>query len=161
MQRCVLLVDADAVYGRTLAALLRRQGDLVEWVATRAAALEAARRRRFDLAVVDLFVGGGGPELARALARRVPKLVLSLGARLRDDELLEAALGFPVRRKASLPDALGAPALRAASASSSGAACAATRPAARPPARAASAPAPAPAAPARGRGRRPGRPPGA
>lgn len=156
MERIVLLVDADPSYGRTLAALLRRQGDVVEVVSTRSAALGAARRRRFDLAIVDLFVDGGGAELARSLARRVPVLVLSFGARLHEDELLEAALGFPVRRKTALPALLGAAALTGPGASSSDAACAATRRAARPPSRAASAPARAQPSRWRGRDRRPG-----
>ncbi len=156
MERRVLLVDTDAGYGRTLAALLRRQGDRVQAVRTRAAALYAARRRRFDLAVVDLFLGGGGAELARALSRHVPALVLSLGTRLADDDLLEAALGFPVRRKANLPGDLVARAFTARGASSSGAACGATRPRSRPRARVANAPAPGPGAPSRARARRAG-----
>jgi CheY-like chemotaxis protein len=157
MARQVLLVDADAGYGRALAALLRRQGDHVRVVRTGAAALSAARRRRFDLAVVDLFLGGGGAEVARALSRHVPELVLSLGTRLSDDALLEAALGFPVRRKMHLPAALDARgALTAPSVSSSDAACGATRPGSRRRARAASAPVPAPRAPAPVRVRRVG-----
>jgi hypothetical protein len=74
---------------------------------TRAQALQAARRRPYDLAVVDLFLRGGGAELARDLARSVPQLYLSLGARLVEDEILEAALGFPVCRKSALPGLLG------------------------------------------------------
>lgn len=108
--RTVLLVDADASYGQALAALLRRQGDAVEVVATRAEALAAVRRKHFDVAVVDLFVAGGGPELAQRLSRRVPRLVLSFGAHLGGDELVEAALGFPVRHKAALPALLRRPA---------------------------------------------------
>jgi DNA-binding NarL/FixJ family response regulator len=73
---------------------------------TRAQALQAARRRPYDLAVVDLFLRGGGAELARDLARSVPQLYLSFGARMQQNEILEAALGFPVCRKASLPGLL-------------------------------------------------------
>jgi DNA-binding response OmpR family regulator len=98
----VLVVDADADYGRALAVVLRRAGGRVRVVRTRAQALQAARDSRFDLAVVDLFLGGGGVELARELARHVPRLMLSLAARLERGEILEAALGFPVHRKASL-----------------------------------------------------------
>lgn len=98
----VLVVDADADYGRALAVVLRRTGGLVRVVRTRAQALQAVRHSHFDLAVVDLFLGGGGVELARELARHVPRLMLSLAARLERGEILEAALGFPVHRKASL-----------------------------------------------------------
>lgn len=98
----VLVVDADADYGRALAVVLRRAGGRVRVVRTRSQALQAARDTRFDLAVVDLFLGGGGVELARELARHVPRLMLSLAARLERGEILEAALGFPVHRKASL-----------------------------------------------------------
>ncbi len=154
MERRVLLVDTDVGYTRALAALLRRRGDHVQSVRTPAAALSAARRRRFDLAVVDLLLGGGGPELAQALSRHVPALVLSLGTRLTDDALLEAALGFPVRRKSHLPRELGLCDVTDPGASSSGATCAVRRPAARPRARAANARARAPGAPSRARGRR-------
>ncbi len=102
-------------------------------------ALRAARRRRYDLAIVDLMVQGGGAELARKLARRIPRLLLSLGAQLERDEIIEAALGFPLCRKAALPARLRAP-----DASSSGRASAGRRPEARPPFPAASAPFPAP-----------------
>lgn len=101
--RRVLLVDPDADCGRTLAAVLRHQGDQVRVVSTRSQALLAARDEEYDLAVVDVFTKGGGVELARALSSHVPVLVLSLGAQLGKDRLLEAALGFPVCRKASLP----------------------------------------------------------
>ena len=99
----VLVVDSDAEYGRALSALLRRGGIRVRLARTRNQALLLARNQRFDLAVVDLFLGGGGVELARELSRRVPRLLLSLGARMDGQELLEAVLGFPVRRKVALP----------------------------------------------------------
>ena len=102
----VLVVDSDTVYSRALAALLRRSGVRVRLARTRTQALVLARNQRFDLAVVDLFLGGGGVELARELSRRVPRLLLSLGARMGGQELLEAALGFPVRRKVALPGLL-------------------------------------------------------
>ena len=105
----VLVVDSDAEYGRSLAMLLRRAGIRVRLARTRAQALQAARRGRFDLAVVDLFLGGGGVELARELSRRVPRLLLSLGARMGGDELLEAVLGFPDRREVAIPGLLGGP----------------------------------------------------
>jgi DNA-binding response OmpR family regulator len=104
--RSILLVESDEGCGRSLAVVLRRQGDHVHVARTRAQALQAARRRPYDLAVVDLFLRGGGAELARDLARSVPRLYLSLGARLEEDEILEAALGFPVYRKAALPGLL-------------------------------------------------------
>jgi hypothetical protein len=73
-------------------------------VRTAQAAVSAARRDEFDVAVVDLSVKGGGVALARRLARRVPRVYLSVGARLLADELVEAAIGFPVVRKRDLPD---------------------------------------------------------
>jgi len=103
MGRAILLVERDVTWGQTLAKLLRRQGDRVRVAHTRSQALLEARRKPYDLAIVDLFVRGGGVELARELSRQVPRLYLSLGARLGRDELLEAALGFPVHRKAELP----------------------------------------------------------
>ena len=63
----VLVVDADADYGRALAVVLRRTGGQVRVVRTRAQALQAAKTARFDLAVVDLFLGGSA---APAVARR-------------------------------------------------------------------------------------------
>jgi CheY-like chemotaxis protein len=105
--RSVLVVDSDAEYGHALAVLLRRDGVRVRLARTRGQALQAVRRARFDLAVVDLLLEGGGVELARALSRRVPRLLLSVGASMAHDEILEAALGFPVRRKVALPSLLG------------------------------------------------------
>jgi DNA-binding response OmpR family regulator len=104
--RAILLVESDEGCSRSLAVVLRRQGDRVHVARTRGQALQAARRRPYDLAVVDLFLRGGGAELARDLARSVPQLYLSFGARLLQHEILEAALGFPVCRKASLPGLL-------------------------------------------------------
>ena len=147
--RTVLLVDSDAAYGRALAIVLRRQGDRVTVVRTRTQALTACRRASYDLAIVDLFVDGGGAELARELSRSVPRLLLSLGARLGREEVLEAALGFPVLRKAALPALLKAP-----DASSNGGGFVARRPESPLLSRAASERAPALAARARHRARR-------
>jgi CheY-like chemotaxis protein len=147
--RTILLVEADSGCGQVLAALLRRQGDRVRLARTRAQALLAARRQPYDLAIVDVLMRGGGAELARELSQSVPRLCLSLGARLEQQEILEAALGFPVHRKAALPALL-----RGRGASSSDRASAGRRLRSRRPARASSAPAPGPAAPGPGRGRR-------
>jgi len=87
----ILLVDQDAACGRTLSVVLRRQGHRVHVARTRGRALAAARRQAFDLAIVDLFVEGGGAELARELSRHVPRLLLTLGMGLKQDEVLEAA----------------------------------------------------------------------
>lgn len=106
-RRTVLIVDRDAHYGRALTKLLEAQGNDVRLVTTAAQAQRAVRARRYDLAVVDLLQDGGGAELARTLSRRVGQLMLSIGARLERDELLEVALGFPVREKAALPKLLG------------------------------------------------------
>ena len=58
----MLVVDSDAEYGQALATLLRRDGVRVRLARTREQALQAARRVRFDLAVVDLFHGDGTPD---------------------------------------------------------------------------------------------------
>lgn len=144
--RNILLVESDAGCGRALATLLERDGDRVRLVRDRSEALAATRRRRYDLAVVDLFLPGGGPELARQLARRVPRLYLSLGARLATEEILRAVLGFPLLHKAALPQAITDPA-----ASSSDRGSEARRRGSSPPRPAASVPAPALAARARRR----------
>jgi DNA-binding response OmpR family regulator len=107
--RGVLLVESDAGCGQALARLVRRRGDRVRLVRTPGAAVAAAQRESYDLAVVDLFVKGGGVDLARRLTRRVPRVYLSVGARLLTDELLEAVIGFPVLRKRDLPSLLGPP----------------------------------------------------
>jgi CheY-like chemotaxis protein len=105
--RAILLVEPDASCGGTLARLMRRGGDRVRVVRTTRAALAAARREPYDLAVVDLLLKGGGVDLARRLTPRVPRVYLSIGARLLGDEIIEAAVGFPVLRKGELPDRLG------------------------------------------------------
>lgn len=128
-RRSILLVEDDPGYAQALCLVLRRQGDSVEVARGRSEALDATRKRDYDLAVVDLFARGGGTELARELSDRVRHLVLSHGAELPKEELLEAALGFPVCRKATLPALL-----TGRGASSSGKASAAKRRAARRPA---------------------------
>ena len=70
--------------------------------------MAAAERQAYDLAVVDLLLPGGGHDLGRRLSRRVPRLYLSVGARLLPEEIVEMALGFPVLRKASVPELVGA-----------------------------------------------------
>jgi hypothetical protein len=67
----------------------------------------AAQRESYDLAVVDLFVKGGGADLARRLTRRVPRVYLSVGAKMLTDELLEAVIGFPVLRKREVASLVG------------------------------------------------------
>ena len=101
--RAILLVESDAGCGQALARLVRRSGDRVRLVRTPGAAVAAAQRESYDLAVVDLFVKGGGVDLARRLTRRVPRVYLSVGPKLLTDELLETAIGFPVLRKRDLP----------------------------------------------------------
>ena len=127
--RTILLVEADSGCAQALALILQRQGDRVRVVGSRAEALNAVRREPYDVAIVDLFVQGGGTELARALSRRVPRLVLSHGALMEKEEILEAALGFPVCRKATLPSLL-----RGRAASSNGTAYGVRRPRSRRPA---------------------------
>ena len=53
---------------------------------------------------MDLFVKGGGVDLARRLTPRLKRVYLSVGPKLLTDELLETAIGFPVLRKRDLPD---------------------------------------------------------
>jgi CheY-like chemotaxis protein len=101
--RAILLVESDAGCGQALARLVRRRGDRVRLVRTPGAAVAAAQRGSYDLAVVDLFVKGGGVDLARRLTRRVPRIYLSVGAKLLTEEILEAAIGFPVLRKKNVP----------------------------------------------------------
>ena len=146
----VLLVDADPAFGRALALVLRSQGLDVSVVQSRSQALQAVRQRSYGVALVDLFVPGGGLELARDLSRQVPRLLLTVGAQLATEELLEAVLGFPVHRKAALPGLLKVP-----GASSSDKASGVTRPESRRPRLVSSAPAPGPSARARRRDRRP------
>ena len=105
--RAILLVESDAGCGQALARLVRRSGDRVRLVRTPGAAVAAAQRESYDLAVVDLFVKGGGVDLARRLTRRVPRVYLSVGPKLLTDELLETAIGFPVLRKRDLPGLVG------------------------------------------------------
>jgi len=145
----VLLVDRDLECGQAIAAVLRRSGDVVYVVRNRSQALQLLKRWRFTLAIVDLFVDGGGLELARELSRQVPRVMLCMGAAMPEDELLEAALGFPVHRKAALPELLKDP-----FASSSDEASAGTHRGSRRPLRVANEPAPAPCAHVRGRQRR-------
>jgi CheY-like chemotaxis protein len=104
----ILLVEADAQCGRALARLLRRNGHRVCLVRTARAASAAVQRESFDIAIVDLLLAGGGTDLGRRLARSVPRLYLSIGARLLPEEIVEMALGFPVLRKASIPGLVGA-----------------------------------------------------
>lgn len=101
--RAILLVESDVGCGRALSRLVRRAGDRVRLVRTAGAAVAAAQRQGYDVAVVDLLVKGGGVALARRLTRRVPRVYLSVGAKLLNDELVEAAVGFPVLRKRDLP----------------------------------------------------------
>lgn len=105
--RAILLVESDARCGQALARLVRRSGDRVRLVRTPGAAVAAAQRESYDLAVVDLFVKGGGVDLARRLTRRVPRVYLSVGPKLLTEELLEIAIGFPVLRKRDLPALIG------------------------------------------------------
>ncbi len=149
MSRSVLLVDQDAETARALAAVLRRTGALVHVARSRTQALNVLRRLRFELAIVDLFLDGGGVELARELARQIPQVVLSMGAALPEEDVIEAALGFPVHRKATLAGLTTGP-----DASSSDGASAARLLAAPPPCRGASGPARVPIAHVRGRSRR-------
>ena len=99
---CLLLVEPDAAHGRVQARLLTRLGYAVRLVQTRQAALRAIRRRRYAVVVVDLFLPGGAPQLARRLAPRVGRLVLCVGPNLARSEVLRAAGGFPVHRKRAL-----------------------------------------------------------
>jgi CheY-like chemotaxis protein len=145
----ILLVDGDAQCGRALAALLRRQGHVVRLVGSSARALQAVRRDEYELAIVDLFVDGGGLELARALGQRVGKLLLSVGAPLADGEILQAAFGFSVHRKVELPHLF-----RGQGAASNGGASAGKSAGSRRPSGGSSAPARGPG----GRGRRRDRP---
>jgi CheY-like chemotaxis protein len=110
--RAILLVEPDAACGRALARLVRRSGVRVRLVRTPRAALGAAAREAYDAAVVDLLVSGGGVDLARRLSRRVSRVYLSVGPRLLTDELVLAAVGFPVLRKKGLAQLFAPPRTR-------------------------------------------------
>lgn len=100
--RTILIVDPDSGYGRALAVVLKRQGNRVRLVKTRQQAVLASKREQYDLAIIDLFLAGGGVELARKLSPHVNQLVLTLGVRMEQSDILEAALGFQVYCKAAL-----------------------------------------------------------
>jgi CheY-like chemotaxis protein len=104
----ILLVESDAHCGQALARLLRRNGHRVRLARSARAAVTAADKESFDLAIVDLLVPGGGADLGRRLSRQVPRLYLSIGAHLLPEEIIEVALGFPVLRKSAVPGLLGA-----------------------------------------------------
>lgn len=131
----VLLVEPDPECGKAMSRVLRRRGHLVRLARTARAATSAAARGTFDMAVVDLLVPGGGVELARRLSRRVPRLYLSVGARLLPGEIVEAAVGFPVLRKAAVPRLVGGPAPSFARRRRASSPSVAKRPSARAPAR--------------------------
>ncbi len=116
--RVVLLVESDRPCALALARLLRRRGHRVRVAGSARAALQAAGRESFDLAVVDLLLPGGGVDLARRLSKKVPRLYLSVGARLLPGEIIEMALGFPVLRKAKVPELVRARGGRRAAAAS-------------------------------------------
>ena len=86
----VLLVDADAVARRFVAALLRQQNHEVEEAADGETALRAARERRPDLVVLEMVLPGrDGAEILESLkagaeTRRIPVLVLSVRSREED-----------------------------------------------------------------------------
>jgi DNA-binding NtrC family response regulator len=105
--RSILLVEPDTRCGQALARLLRRNGHRVCLARTARSAVAAVARQTFDLAVVDLLVPGGGVDLGRRLSRQIPRLYLAIGAHLLPEEIIEAALGFPVLRKAAVPQVLG------------------------------------------------------
>jgi DNA-binding response OmpR family regulator len=102
LHRTILIVDPDSGYGRSLAVVLKRQGNRVRFVRTCQQALLATKRDQYDLAIVDLFLAGGGVELARKLSPHVAQLVLTLGVRMEQNDILQAALGFQVYCKSAL-----------------------------------------------------------
>ena len=129
-RRTILLVEDDPGYAQALSLVLRQQGDLVEVVQNRAQALAGGAARGYDLAVVDLFTRGGGAELARELSRRVPRLVLSHGARAAQGRAAGGGAGLP-----GLPQGHACPTLlRGRGASSNGTGSEARRPGSRRPA---------------------------
>jgi len=108
VSQSILLVESDTEWGQALARLLRRNGHRVRLTRSARAALTAAGKETFDVAVVDLLVPGGGVDLGRRLSGHVLRLYLSVGAHLLPEEIIEVALGFPVLRKSAVPGLLGA-----------------------------------------------------
>jgi len=86
----VLLVDADAVARRFVAALLRQQNHEVEEAGDGETALRVAREQHPDLIVLEMVLPGrDGAEILESLkagaeTRRIPVLVLSVRSREED-----------------------------------------------------------------------------
>ena len=91
--RAILLVESDTECGRALARLLRRNGHHVRLTRTARAALAAAERETFDMAVVDLLVPGGGVDLGRVrLKLPARQLLRRRGEEARGQKLLMASV---------------------------------------------------------------------
>lgn len=83
----ILLVEDDAVVRGSVSALLARDGYEVDVAGTEVEALRSARARPPDLAIVDVYLAGGGSGIAlceglRATPRlqRVPIMMLTADA---------------------------------------------------------------------------------
>lgn len=86
MSETILVVEDDLSLQETLAYNLNRQGYTVETVGDGLAALEAARRLRPDLIVLDIMLPGmDGFEVCRVLRKEMSTPILMLTAR--DDEI--------------------------------------------------------------------------
>ncbi len=86
MSETILVVEDDLSLQETLAYNLNRQGYTVETAGDGLAALEAARRLRPDLIVLDIMLPGmDGFEVCRVLRKEMSTPILMLTAR--DDEI--------------------------------------------------------------------------
>jgi CheY-like chemotaxis protein len=75
----ILIVDDDAAFRFTLAAGLLLEGFEVDSAGSAPEALELTRRRRFDVALVDLMMPGmHGLDLARRLMMLCPRVQVVL-----------------------------------------------------------------------------------
>ena len=106
-RRMLLIVDDHPILRRGLTALIETEPDLAVHgvVSTRAAALEAIRESRPDLAIIDLSLGeDDGLDLVKEIRTRYPK-VASLVLSMHDEEvyaeraLIAGALGYVAKHE--------------------------------------------------------------
>jgi DNA-binding NarL/FixJ family response regulator len=107
-KRSILLVDDHPIFRRGLADLLNQEGDFEVngEAASYAEALDAVRRERFDLVIVDLGLGdtADGLELIKSIKAEQPKTAI-LVMSVRDEAiyagraLRAGALGYIMKRE--------------------------------------------------------------
>jgi CheY-like chemotaxis protein len=103
----ILVVDDNAVQGEALADYLGSRGHEAAWAPCLVGALAHLRRRRYDVALVDMVLPCCGPgELVRGLlaAPRPPALVALTGLAPGDPALEVLPPGTPVLHKPADPE---------------------------------------------------------